>query len=93
MNAKLSIWYGRCRNCGRESLVKHDPAAVVSSHVCPNCGIFGPFDLVRESKKSFKEDATSGSADIPDPAEADPTAGSPLAAALQKLRGKHSAKP
>jgi hypothetical protein len=104
---KLQNWYARCRNCGRESRVLHNPAETFHFAPCLHCGITSYFDLVREAKAPREaydiskqipivHPAAAGSIStevLPVPGAVPDAGGSPLAAAIQKLRRKKTAKP
>lgn len=99
MSPKSQTWWAHCRTCGREARVLHDPEQTFHCAPCPHCGIVSYFDLVREAKAPREASAPGGiSAEVPGAASAaagsEPeSGGSPLATAIQKLRGKKSVKP
>lgn len=52
-------WIGRCAACGREAVVVRETNVAGHAGRCPQCGIEGPWDLIRPAKTG------SMSADIP----------------------------
>jgi hypothetical protein len=85
MTVAFVSYIARCRTCGHDKTVSHNPAVAAHVELCPNCRTETLWDLMRPAAKG-------GPSAKQTPAKA-AGRGGPITRAIQKLKGNQPVPP